>query len=105
MNMLNTKATKHQPALTQAIFTLQTLSDSLSVAILDFLLENGESTLLDLTITLQMDTSTLEMQVDLLCQTKVVRLNSDLYSNWYQIDYQRLEQVNGIARQLVNSSC
>lgn len=102
MNMLNTLATRRETALSEAIFTLQTLHDSLSVPILDYLLKNDEATLLDLIIATGMDTFTLEMQLDLLCQTKVVQSDSDLYSSWYQIDYQRLEKVNATAHQLAN---
>lgn len=100
MNMLNTTAEKRETALAEAIFILHTLSDPLSESILDYFLENPEATLLDLIIATGIDSMTLDMQLDLLCQTKVVQSYNNLYSSWYQIDYQRLDQVNRIAHQL-----
>lgn len=102
MNICNTISAKWETALTEAIFTLQTLQEALSVRILDYLKENDEATLLDLLIATGMDTHTLDLQLDLLCQTNVVQLRSNIYDSWYKIDYQRLEKVNGIARQLVS---
>lgn len=101
MNVLNTLAAKRPAALAEAIFTLQMLSDADHAPILDYLLDNEEATLLDLLIATGADTETLDMQLDGLCQTKVVQLRRNLYGSWYQIDYQRLKKVNSIARQLV----
>ena len=101
MNMWNIIAAEQATALTEAIFTLQTLGDGRSTLILDFLLEHDEASLLDLIIATGLDATTLEAQLDLLCQTKVLELCSNIYGSWYQIDYQRLEKVNFIARQLV----
>lgn len=101
MNIWNTLAARRETALTEAIFTLQTLGDALSVTILDYLQENGEATFLDLLIATEMDTTTLELQLDLLCQTKAITFHSDIYGSWYELDYQILEKVNVITRQLV----
>ncbi len=98
--MWNTIATQQESAVEKALFTLQTLSDPDNASILDFLLEHNETTILDLTIATGFDVEHLEMQLDLLCQTKVVQLCSDLYKDWYSIDYQRLQKVSGIAQQL-----
>lgn len=98
--MWNTIAAKQDSAVEKALFTLQTLSDPYNVPILDFLLEHSEATLLDLIIATGLDTEILETQLDVLCQTKVVQLQSDLYKNWYSIDYQHLQKVNRIAEQL-----
>jgi hypothetical protein len=102
MDTFNAIASKRETAFAEAIFVLHTLSEAPSVSILDYLLENGEATLLDLIITTGMDADTLDGQLDLLCQTKVVQLHSNLYSNWYQIDYQRLERVSLVAGQLAS---
>ncbi len=102
MNILNTLTTKHPGALAEAIFTLQTLSDELHTPILDYLRDNEEATLLDLLIATGTDAETLDMQLDLLCHTKVVVLKSNLYNSWYQLDCQMIKKVNSIARRLVD---
>ncbi|MFN7117173.1 MAG: hypothetical protein ACK4TA_10270 [Saprospiraceae bacterium] len=101
MNIRNTITAVQETAVGKALFTFEALSDPCNAPILDFLLEHRQATILDLTIATATDAETLEMQMDALCQTKVVQLRSDLYRNWYQIDYQLLQKVSAIATQLV----
>lgn len=101
MNIWNTVATKQEPALAQALFTLQTLSDADSIPILDFLQEHGEASLLDLAIATGLDVNTLEMQLDLLGRTKIVRLSGTIYGNYYHLNRGRLARVAAIAGKLV----
>lgn len=101
MNIWNTIAAEPDTAASKAIFTLQALSDPHSVPILDYLLEHGEATLLDLMIATELDSETLEMQLERLCQTRVVQWHSNIYSSHYELDYQQLNRVQDIARQLV----
>lgn len=99
--MWNTIAAEPVSALTKALFTLEVLSSSESEPLLDFLLEHQEATVLDLLIATGLDNDSLEEQLDLLCKTEVVQLNSNLYKNYYQIDYQKVSKVKALAKQLV----
>lgn len=101
MNIWNTIATKQESALTQALFTLQTLSDEQSIPILDYLQEYEEASLLDLTVATRLHTSTIELQLELLCQTKIVRPRRSIYGNFFRLDQERLAKVLAIAKCLV----
>lgn len=101
MDIRNTLTTKQDSALTQALFTLQTLSDADSILILDFLQEHGEASLLDLTIATGLHIDTIETQLDLLCQTKTVQPRSTIYENYYHLNRGRLARVAAIAGKLV----
>jgi|GEM_PF-4090148 transcription initiation factor IIE alpha subunit len=100
MNHLNTLVSASTSALTEALFLLETLSDPLSVPILDFLLRHTEATLLDLLIATGIDTETLEMQLELLVQTKAVTKYADWYNAYYQIEIPQIKKVKAIATKL-----
>lgn len=104
MNVWNTILTKSATQqLDYAIFVLETLSDPVSIPILEYLQEHQSATLLDLTVHTGFDSLTLENQLEALCATKAVWLDTDIYRNLYCIDEDRLQQVSRIAKLLVNA--
>jgi len=101
MNMWNTMAAEQVSALGKALFMLETLAHPEHESVLNYLLEHQEATLLDLIIATGMDSDSLEEQLDLLCQTGVVQLHSDMHNNFYLADNQQIKTLNRVVRQLV----
>jgi len=95
MHMWNTIQTKCGNALTEAIFTLETLSHPDSILIVNYLSEHGEASMLDLSVEL------LEERLDLLEQMQIVRSQGNLYGNKYALNRGRIERINAIVRGLV----
>ena len=100
MNAWNTINALSAKPLEKAILVLETMSTDLSISILEYLKRHKNATLLDLTIALGMDSSTIESQLDLLMMTGVIRPKTDLYNTTYKLNLQRVRQVSGIAKKL-----
>ncbi len=100
MNTWNTINVGCDTTLSDAIFALDILTHPNSIPLLDYLLQHGEATLLDLMIHTGMDMALLERQMKQLCMTKVVSWHHDLYGSYFCINQKRLQKVQRIAKQL-----
>lgn len=101
MNTWNTIQTKCQDALTEAVFTLETLSTPESILIVNHLTEQGETSLLDLSVRTGLDADFLDQRLELLQQMRVVYSKGNLYGNKYALNRKRIARINAIVRGLV----
>jgi predicted transcriptional regulator len=100
MNAWNTINALSAKPLSKALFVLETMSTDLSISILEYLKKNHTANLLDLTIHLGIDSSSIESQLDLLSTAGIVQQRSNLYATSYCLNKKKIKQVRSIAKQL-----
>jgi len=101
MHMWNTIQTKCGNALTEAIFTLETLSHPDSILIVNYLSEHGEASMLDLSVISGINAELLEERLELLEQMQILWSRGNLYGNKYALNRRRIARINAIVRGLV----
>ena len=100
MNAWNTINALSAKPLNKALFVLETMSADLSISILEYLKKNQTANLLDLTIHLGIDSTSIEAQLDLLGSAGIVQQRSNLYTTSYCLNQKKMKQVQSIAKQL-----
>ncbi len=101
MNTRNTIQTKCGDALTEAVFTLETLSHPDCILIVKHLtIENGAS-LLDLSVHTGLDANLLEEKLEKLERMRIVHAQGNLYGNRYRLNRERLARISAIVQKLI----
>lgn len=100
MNAWNTINTLSAKPLEKAIFILDTMSTDLSISILEYLKKYQNANILDLTVHLGIDSSTIEAQMDLLGIAGIVQQQNNFYTATYSLNVNRIKEVNSIAKEL-----
>ncbi len=103
MNVGNTITRKRTTALDQALFVLETLTNPGNIPIIEYLLEHGEVTPLDLSVRFGWEITRLEHRLEVLAETGILYADTTVSGTKYRVDFHRLRQINEIARQIADS--
>lgn len=103
MNTRNTKTKTNSDPLFRAQMLVEVLSSAKSIPIIEYLLEHGQASSLELTIHTGLDSDALEHQLDLLCAQRLITLRTNVVEgNWYEPNMAYLVKITGVVKQLAS---
>lgn len=100
MDTWNTVTVVGSQKLSKALFLLETLSQDLSIAILDYLKQCEGASLLDLSIHTGFATSDLESHLEIMALSEVLCHECSDYGDFYYLNQDRINRLSTLVGQL-----